>query len=306
MGWYAHTPVRAGRQVAVDLLVVAWVAGAVRVGHVVHTTLARRVGDPVSAIAGQADGIAGQLHRAADTAGRLPLVGNDLKSPVNGAAGSSEQIAATSRNTVATIESLAATLGVVITVALSVAVVLVWLVVRLRFTRSSAAVANLRARSGGADLLALRALATASPRRLRALGPDPVARWRAGDPATIRALAAVSLASVGARPGPIAERPAGPDPARRPDPGERPSPGERPYPAGRTDRGGPPQGRRPGPQDRREPRPRSAAGGPGVSREPQRPGHDPVRPVRPPAQPWSPPGARPPGGGRPQPPAEPD
>jgi hypothetical protein len=50
------------------------------------------------------------------------------------------------------------------------------------------------------DLFALRALAHQPLHRLAVISDDPAAAWRERDPATVRRLAALELASVGLRP----------------------------------------------------------------------------------------------------------
>ncbi|MGB9304209.1 MAG: hypothetical protein WCB92_11210, partial [Mycobacterium sp.] len=71
------------------------------------------------------------------------------------------------------------------------------LFLRLRFFRRKLAVTALAATAAGQQLLALRALANRSPRKLAAISPDPVGAWRVEDAVTIRQLAALELRSAG-------------------------------------------------------------------------------------------------------------
>ena len=71
-----------------------------------------------------------------------------------------------------------------------------WLPLRLWIRRASVGSA-LRTGSAGRDLLALRALARQPLRRLRAIHPDPVSAWRAGDTSTLDALAGLELRTLG-------------------------------------------------------------------------------------------------------------
>jgi len=57
----------------------------------------------------------------------------------------------------------------------------------------------LRGGRGGADLLALRALANQPLRRLAKIDPDPVAAWRRGDATAVDALARLELGRLGLR-----------------------------------------------------------------------------------------------------------
>lgn len=72
-----------------------------------------------------------------------------------------------------------------------------WLPQRLHRRRDVAAARQLR---GDVDLLALRAATSSSLQDLARLGPDPVTRWRSGDAAAGRALAALELRRLGLLP----------------------------------------------------------------------------------------------------------
>jgi hypothetical protein len=74
-----------------------------------------------------------------------------------------------------------------------------WLFLRVRFFRRKWAVSGLAATAAGQQLLALRALTNRPPRKLAAVGADPVAGWRYEDPVTVRALAALELRAAGIR-----------------------------------------------------------------------------------------------------------
>lgn len=67
-----------------------------------------------------------------------------------------------------------------------------------------------RALRGDVELLALRAAASRPLRELAALGPEPVGRWRCGEPGAAEALAGLELAALG-----LSARPARPGPPRR-------------------------------------------------------------------------------------------
>ena len=69
--------------------------------------------------------------------------------------------------------------------------------------------AALAAAPGGDDLLALRALATQRPARLRTVGVDPAQAWRDRDPDALAALARLEMISAGLLPtfGPHADPP---------------------------------------------------------------------------------------------------
>jgi hypothetical protein len=68
---------------------------------------------------------------------------------------------------------------------------------RLRWIRRASCRVSAAERERGRDLLALRALARQPLRRLRAIHPDPVSAWRAGDTSTLDALAGLELRTLG-------------------------------------------------------------------------------------------------------------
>jgi hypothetical protein len=74
-----------------------------------------------------------------------------------------------------------------------------WLPLRVRWMRRAGAAAALRRAPAGRDLLALRALTAQPLRTLTRVDPDVAAKWRAEDPATLDALAALELRSLGLR-----------------------------------------------------------------------------------------------------------
>jgi hypothetical protein len=75
-----------------------------------------------------------------------------------------------------------------------------WLPWRLRWVREASAAARLmRGAEPDLELLAARAVATAPLRRLAALPPGTGEAWRAGDPAAVRALAALEAGRLGLR-----------------------------------------------------------------------------------------------------------
>lgn len=197
---YATTPGRLLAQLFSDVLVAAWTLLWLLVGSAVRDAIAMiaHVGRQVR---GGADGIADSLASAGRGADRIPLVGDAVSAPLTAAGRAAGEIAGAGQILDATAGWLAVVLAGAVAAPPILAVVLPWLVLRLRFfTRKRAALA-LADRPGGAELLALRALANRPLHRLGALGTDPVGGWRAGDPQVIDGLAAIELRSAGlARP----------------------------------------------------------------------------------------------------------
>lgn len=192
MSWYAATPGRASRQVLSDVLVLAWV--------VVWWWASRVIHDAVDAIAGPArsteealQDLADSMTAAGGTASGIPLVGEGLKEPFDGAAGTLDGLGDSAAQQVASIERVAdISAWVVLLIPIGIVLVL-WLPARLRFLTTARAVRRYIDAAPDLDLFALRAMATQPMPVLARISDDPVAAWRAGDRAVITRLAEVEL-----------------------------------------------------------------------------------------------------------------
>lgn len=201
---YAASPARRARQLAADLAVAVWAVVCVVTGVVVHGAVAA-LADPARSLARGAGGLRDQLGGAAAAAGRVPLVGDRLSAPLDGASGSAGDLSAAGTDLASTIEHLATVLGLTVAVLPVLLVVALWLPVRLRFARRAGAArawlddaatsgATVRSRT---ELLAWRALAHQPLAALAAVSPDPLADVRGGDPRSTAALAALERRSLG-------------------------------------------------------------------------------------------------------------
>lgn len=196
MRWYAERPGRLAGQLLADLVVLVWVVVAVLVGSAVHTGVAALRG-PARALADAGGRIESTFTGASQTASGVPFVGDDLARALTPGVDAGAGLARAGTDYGDAIGTLATAAGVLVPLALLLPVLLTWLPLRLRYARRAGAAAA--ARFEAPDLLALRALTRAPVRRVRAVGPDPVGAWRAGDPATVRRLADLELASLGLR-----------------------------------------------------------------------------------------------------------
>ena len=206
--WYAADPARRARQLGVDAFVAVFALACVLAGRAVHEAVAR-LAAPGRRLQDGAGGLADSLRGAGRTASDLPLVGDELSGPLDGAGASADQVAQAGTSLVSAAEGLADLLGVVVAL-LPVALVLaLWLPPRLRFARRAGAAQRFLAAGAGEDLLALRALASQPLARLARVSPDPLADWRRGDPTAVTRLAALERRSLGLPPGePPGEPPA--------------------------------------------------------------------------------------------------
>lgn len=197
MVFYARPSWRLVRQIVADLFVVVWGIGWWLVGRVTDGVI-RALAEPARQASHIGADLRRQLTDAAVQANGVPLVGRELRRPFDAMAGSADAIVTTAQQQIAAIEQ-AATFTGWLTFAIPTAIILVlWLPRRIAFARRSGQIRALLTAGDGEQLLALRALATQPLANLRSVGPDPVAGWRAGDPAVIAALAELELIRAGA------------------------------------------------------------------------------------------------------------
>ncbi|MFE0578446.1 hypothetical protein [Streptomyces sp. NPDC058874] len=198
---YAQIPARRNRQILADLIALLLIAAAVRFALAVHGAI-MQLAEPGRKVESSGDSLAAALDDAGETASRVPLVGDLLKTPFRAAADAGSGLADAGQSLqdiVGQVAFLAALGLIVLPVAL---VLLLWLPLRLRWIRRSATMRRLRDAPGGADLLALRAL-TGPPAELAAVPAPPgglADAWRRGDRGVISALSEIALRRAGLRP----------------------------------------------------------------------------------------------------------
>jgi len=194
---YADRPAVGFRQFATDLLVVAWVVFWVWAATKVYETTLR-LAVPGQKIQAAGEGMAGGLSDAGNKVDNVPAVGDALASPLDRAAGAAESLAEAGREQQEAVHNLAVAVVVLMLIVPLLVVLLGWLPLRIRWIRRANFATSLRRAHAGRDLLAL-ALARQPLRRLAAIGPDPANAWRDGEPATVDALAALELRTLGLR-----------------------------------------------------------------------------------------------------------
>lgn len=198
MKLYADAPGRRSRQVLGDLLLVVWVAAWIQLALVVRDatlSLAR----PGRQLDAAGSGLAERLREAGSSVGDVPLVGDTVKAPFDGAGDAADQIAQAGAAQAAAVGDLAfwlaiAVAGIPIAIAL-----LVHLPLRWRFVRTATAGQRFLSSADDLDLFALRAMSSQPLHRLARVSDDPVGAWRRGDRPVIRALAELELADSGLR-----------------------------------------------------------------------------------------------------------
>ncbi|MEV0898410.1 hypothetical protein [Actinoplanes sp. NPDC049802] len=198
MKLYADRVPVALRQLITDIVVVLWVYLWIRVALWINDTV-EKLAVPGQKLESAGNGIAGNLADAGGKVGRVPIVGDDLTEPFNGAADAARAIADAGQEQQEIVGRLALILPAV-AVAVPLALVLfLWLPSRLRWMRRAGIAAAVRDDAAGRDLLALRALAGRPLGQLAKLGPDIAQSWRSGDAAAVDALADLELRALGLR-----------------------------------------------------------------------------------------------------------
>jgi hypothetical protein len=199
MKFYSDLPARRARQVLGDALVGLWVLVCVLLGRSVHDVLASAA-EPLRSAAEVGRSIEDGMGDAGRGAGQVPLVGEQLSRPFAEVAAAGGRLGDAGADGADRVEVIAVLLGVLVALLLALLVLLPWLLLRLRYAARAGAVRRLRDSAGGADLLALRALTHRPPGTLLTVGPDAAGAWRAGDPRTTAALAALELKHWGVGP----------------------------------------------------------------------------------------------------------
>jgi hypothetical protein len=190
------------RQLALDVVVVAWVAGWGWLGVAVYR-LVNKLAGPVGTVEQAGNDFAGNMSTVRDRIGRVPLVGEELRAPFGRLGEVGQTVAGAADRQEQVVHQLAWWLGVLLAAVPIVMVLLVWLPPRLRWAREAAAAARLRDGHADLHLFALRAVANRPLRQLRRVTRDPAGALAAGD---YEGLAALELNALGLR---VASRPRG-------------------------------------------------------------------------------------------------
>jgi len=196
---YADLPARRALQIVGDVGVVLWIwLWITLAGRVREATLELR--GPGTRIDSSASDLARRLEDAGRKVSGIPLVGDGVRKPFDGAGSAAEGLAGAGRAQVQAVESLAHWLGLV--VALVPILLLLWnyLPPRVAFVRRATAGRRFLDSGADLDLFALRAMAHQPLHVLARLDDDPAGAWRRGDRDVVERLASLELRSVGLRP----------------------------------------------------------------------------------------------------------
>lgn len=186
------------KQVASDLFMVAWAIGWWVTSRFVDGVV-RAFAIPARKLSEVATGLSHQFTEAGTAAGKIPLAGDDLRKPLDGASASVADFVAQLNTQVHQIEHAATVSGWLVFLIPVVVLLLLWLPARLRFRRKAVAAQHFIDSQDDLDLFALRAMATLPMHELAKVSADPVGEWRAGNQQVIAELAELGLAKEGLR-----------------------------------------------------------------------------------------------------------
>ncbi|GLU46187.1 hypothetical protein [Nocardiopsis ansamitocini] len=197
---YADRPLRFTLQFLSDAFAIVWIWLWVRAGQSLHATLMTltRPGELMEESGG---GLTSHMNEAAEVAGGVPLVGEQLAVPFQSMGEAGDSLSEAGTRFQESVTEMALLLSVLTAVLPVMMILVLWLPLRARWIRQASGARRLRRMSpeASSELLALRALASAPVRALTKVHGDPVDAWRRGDPEAVDRLAALELRRLGLR-----------------------------------------------------------------------------------------------------------
>ncbi len=192
MGIYAKRPAKMIGQLVGDGFVVAWTIGWAIVALFVHRMI-EVLATPARETAKTAMRLAENFREAAAEAAKVPVAGEQMRRPLDAAAGTLGNLIDSANDQVVSIERLALIVGWLVFLIPVATVVAFWLPRRIRFYRQARASQAFLDSLADLDLFALRAMAAQPLYVLAEISDDPVQAWRSGDREVINKLAEVEL-----------------------------------------------------------------------------------------------------------------
>jgi hypothetical protein len=192
MGIYAKRPAKMIGQLVGDGFVVLWAIGWAIVAIFVHRVI-EVLATPARETARTAMRLAENFRQAAAEAAKVPVAGEQMRRPLDAAAGTLGNLIDSANDQVVSIERLALIVGWLVFLIPVATVVAFWLPRRIRFYRQAHASQVFLDSLADLDLFALRAMAAHPLYVLAEISDDPVQAWRSGDREVINKLAEVEL-----------------------------------------------------------------------------------------------------------------
>lgn len=192
MGIYAKRPAKMIGQLVGDGFVVLWAIGWAIVAIFVHRVI-EVLATPARETARTAMRLAENFRQAAAEAAKVPVAGEQMRRPLDAAAGTLGSLIDSANDQVVSIERLALIVGWLVFLIPVATVVAFWLPRRIRFYRQAHASQVFLDSLADLDLFALRAMAAQPLYVLAEISDDPVQAWRSGDREVINKLAEIEL-----------------------------------------------------------------------------------------------------------------
>jgi hypothetical protein len=179
-------------QLVGDGFVVLWAIGWAIVAIFVHRVI-EVLATPARETARTAMRLAENFRQAAAEAAKVPVAGEQMRRPLDAAAGTLGNLIDSANDQVVSIERLALIVGWLVFLIPVATVIAFWLPRRIRFYRQARASQVFLDSLADLDLFALRAMAAQPLYVLAEISDDPVQAWRSGDREVINKLAEVEL-----------------------------------------------------------------------------------------------------------------
>ena len=198
MKLYSDFPARRTRQILGDLFAAALIAVWVSIGVFVYNLIMG-----LASFGVQMEDAGSQFRETmtevSATLGDVPLIGSGIRAPFDGASDAGAALETAGVEQQQLVQSIATWLGIGVAVVPILTILVLWLVPRIRFALKAGATAAQVKAGASLDLLALRALSSQKLSTVLQVDADPLAAWRRGDPAVVRALAQLELEASGVR-----------------------------------------------------------------------------------------------------------
>jgi len=198
MKLYSDFPARRTRQILGDLFAVGLITVWILIGVFVYNLIMG-----LASFGIQMEDAGGQFRETmtevSATLGDVPLIGSGIRAPFDGASDAGAALETAGIEQQQLVQTIATWLGVGVAVVPILTILILWLVPRIRFAVRASTLAKQLKAGASLDLLALRALSSQKLSTVLAVDADPLAAWRRGDPAVVRALAQLELEASGVR-----------------------------------------------------------------------------------------------------------
>lgn len=189
-------PARRAAHLAGDLVLIGWAILWLGIALAVRSAINAMAG-PVLELERGTTSLAQTVDKAAGSLAEVQFVGEQLAAPFLPIADSLREISGLATEQVGTIQQAAFAVAVVVWLAPTLTLALIYLPRRVRRARESAMARAWINDQADLDLFALRAMANAPVTSIAAISNDPLTAWRNADADVIQQLANLELTRVG-------------------------------------------------------------------------------------------------------------